>query len=76
VAVSFVNSPEFQQRYGAPSNTQFVELLYQNVLDRAPDGAGLANWTNALDHGLSRADALADFSSSPEFVAKTDYLWM
>ena len=76
VAVSFVNSPEFQQRYGAPSNPQFVELLYQNVLDRAPDDAGLASWTNALDHGLSRADALADFSSSPEFVAKTDYLWM
>jgi hypothetical protein len=76
VAVSFVNSPEFQQRYGAPSNPEFVELLYRNVLDRAPDEAGLANWTNALDHGLSRADALADFSSSPEFVAKTDYLWV
>lgn len=75
VAVSFVNSPEFQQRYGAPSNPEFVELLYRNVLDRAPDEAGLASWTNALDHGLSRADALADFSSSPEFVAKTDYLW-
>jgi hypothetical protein len=76
VAINFVNSPEFQQRYGAPSNPQFVELLYRNVLDRAPDEAGLANWTNALDHGLSRADVLADFSSSPEFVAKTDYLWM
>jgi hypothetical protein len=75
IAAGFVNSGEFKNLYGNPGNTNFVKLLYNNVLHRAPDDGGLATWTNALDHGMTRADALAEFSKSPEFVAQTDYLW-
>ena len=38
----FAASPEFEARYGALDNTQFVTLLYQNVLGRAPDSGGLS----------------------------------
>lgn len=69
VAKSFVNSAEFRAKYGALSNTQFVTQLYANVLDRAPDAAGLAAWVGALDGGMSRADLLLGFSDSAEMRA-------
>jgi len=71
VAQGFVGSVEFQNTYGALNNNQFATLLYKNVLGREPDQAGLAAWVNALDHGMSRADAVVGFSDSTEFRANT-----
>lgn len=67
----FVNSTEFQNTYGTLSNTQFVEQLYQNVLNRAADAGGLADWVGRLDGGTSRADVVLGFSESPEFIARS-----
>jgi hypothetical protein len=69
IAGGFTNSTEFQTRYGALDNTQFVDLLYHNVLDRAPDAGGLANWLDALSH-QSREEVLLGFSQSQEFKYK------
>lgn len=66
LAANFIASPEFQGRYGALNNTQFVTQLYANVLDRAPDAAGLAYHVGHLDAGRSRAEVLVGFSESPE----------
>ena len=79
VAAGFVGSTEFQNTYGALNNSQFTTLLYNNVLGRAPDAAGLAAWVNALDHGVSRADVVVGFSDSVEFrnntsAAQTTYI--
>ncbi|MBN9889840.1 DUF4214 domain-containing protein [Salipiger abyssi] len=71
-AASFVNSPEFRTRYGALDNDGFVTLLYENVLGRAPDANGLANWSARLDDGMSRAQVVLGFSQSPEFAAGTE----
>lgn len=71
VISSFVNSAEFQATYGALSNGGFVELLYQNVLDRSADASGLANWTNQLNTGTSRAEVVRGFSESAEFKQNT-----
>lgn len=71
VVTAFMRSPEFQATYGDASNTEFVTLLYQNVLKRAPDAGGMANWNNALDTGMARADLVAAFMRSPEFVTNT-----
>lgn len=76
IAGGFVESAEFRNLYGNPGNDDYVRLLYKNVLHRAPDEGGFAMWKNALDHGMTRADALAEFSKSAEFVAQTDYLWV
>ncbi|MDC0739359.1 DUF4214 domain-containing protein [Cognatishimia sp. SS12] len=73
VAYGFVNSGEFQATYGNTSNGEFVTLLYNNVLDRAPDATGLANWTARLDSGaMSRAQVVVGFSESPEFRGNTE----
>jgi hypothetical protein len=66
LAQDFIASPEFTQRYGALSNTAFATQLYENVLHRAPDSAGLAYIVGQLDAGASRAAVLLGFAESPE----------
>ncbi len=70
-AAGFVNSNEFQSRYGSTTNEGFVTLLYQNVLGRDPDAAGLANWVNQLNAGTSREAVVLGFSESNEFETNT-----
>ncbi|MCZ8185763.1 MAG: DUF4214 domain-containing protein [Beijerinckiaceae bacterium] len=65
----FMNSAEFTNTYGpinALSNTQFVNLLYTNVLNRTADSGGLASWVASLDGGASRANVFLSFSESQE----------
>ena len=72
VASSFIASPEFAAMYGANStDTNFVTLLYNHVLDRDPDSEGNAYWLNALNNGMTRGAVLASFSESPENLAQT-----
>ncbi|MEC3861234.1 DUF4214 domain-containing protein [Mesobacterium sp. TK19101] len=71
VAAGFVGSQEFQNTYGALDDPAFVELLYQNVLGRPSDPAGLQGWLNALAGGASRADVVLGFSDSREFQNTT-----
>lgn len=67
VAQSFIGSEEFHDLYGAaPNHQDLVQLLYQNVLDRAPDAGGLSYWTAQLNSGMSEADLLVAFSESTE----------
>lgn len=66
LAYGFTQSTEFQQKYGSLTNTQFVTQLYANVLDRAPDTAGLNGWVGALDGGQTREWVLVGFVESTE----------
>ncbi len=68
VAQAFINSSEFQALYqGVSTNAGFVDKLYHNILHRAPEAAGLAYWSAALDKGLaSKAEVLTLFSESTE----------
>ena len=65
-ASGFTGSPEFQATYGSLNDTQFVTLLYNNALHRAPDPGGLAFWLGQLSTGTSRSDVVLGFSESPE----------
>ena len=66
-AQEFSSSQEFKNRYGATTtDTQYITTLYNNVLDRSPDKAGLANYQNLLVNGKERGALLLDFSESPE----------
>lgn len=69
VANHFQLSGEFQAAYGAPaelSDESFLNLLYNNVLDRAPDPSGYNYWTDRLGHDLGRDQLLVAFSESYE----------
>ncbi len=71
IATEFARSPEFQARYGALSNEQFVHLVYTNVLQRQPDAGGLAYWVGLLASGTPRGTAMVGFSESVEFIKST-----
>jgi len=67
VAGSFIASSEFISLNGSnTSNAQFVNLLYQNVLNRTPDAAGNDFWLSHLDNGYARSSMLASFAISDE----------
>ncbi|WP_396190213.1 type VI secretion system tube protein Hcp [Flavobacterium sp.] len=72
VASAFIASPEFVATYGANlSDSNFIHLLYEHALNRAPDAAGAAYWMNALSQGMTRGAVLASFSESAEGVAQS-----
>lgn len=71
VAAGFVASAEFATAYGALDDTQFVTLLYSNVLHREPDAGGLAFHVGNLANGVPRTYVLLEFSESAENKAQT-----
>lgn len=74
VANSFVASAEFTTRYNDVSTaSDFVTLLYENVLNRTPDAAGLAGWVDRLEtQDWSAGRVVAAFSDSLENQARTE----
>ena len=71
----FLTSQEFQQLYGVDtSDRQFIDLLYENVLQRPADQSGYDFWISAMNEGVSRAQVLADFSESAENQANVEPL--
>lgn len=69
ISDQFATSGEFQSRYGALSDRDFVALVYQNVLSRAPDAGGYAYWLAQMAAGMTRGTLMTGFSESAEFRA-------
>ncbi len=73
ISQDFAQSPEFQAQYGALDNQQFVARVYQNVLGRVGDAAGVAFFKSQLDTGaLTRGQMMLTFSESNEFQAQVN----
>src|SRR5262249_13976158 len=53
------------------ANARFVDQVYQDLLNRQADPAGLAAWIAQLDQGLTRAQVVAAIENSPEFQTLT-----
>lgn len=70
VSAGFIASSEFAEIYGTDvSDLEFVSRLYQNVLGRDGEQAGIEFWTEYLqNHVDGRAAVLAGFSESIENV--------
>lgn len=81
VAAGFVGSAEFATVYGTDASDEaFVARLYENVLGREGEAAGLTFWVDQLEKGATRAQVLAGFSESPENItgvapAIADGIW-
>ena len=68
IADFFTRSQEFRTRYGDVNDTQFVDLVYRNVLGRSPDFAGYLYWLDELATGrIDRGRLLLLFSDAPEY---------
>ena len=71
---SWQTSAEFVSNYGSNlSDREYVQALYVNVLNRAPDEEGFNFWLNELKTGVINRDQLViAFSESPEFRNAVD----
>ncbi|MDD2266028.1 nidogen-like domain-containing protein [Sulfuricurvum sp.] len=71
-AQAFTDSTEFQNMYGASvSNTDFVNLLYQNILHRAADQAGYDYWLAEINVSGNRGGMIVSFANSAEYIGET-----
>lgn len=70
VSASFAGSSEFIRRYGRLADGAFVDLVYRNVLGRAPDPSGRAHWIQSLAAGAKRGTVMVHFSESSEHRRK------
>ena len=64
VAYGFIFSTEMRNR--GLTNEQFVNMLYQALLGRSPDGAA-GDWVARLNEGYPREDIFAGFVNSDDF---------
>lgn len=71
VIEGFMGSLEFSNTYGSTNTEQFLTLLYQNVLNRAPSQTEIDNWTAHINGGQSRAEVVFGFANSVEFIRNT-----
>ncbi len=68
IANIMASSSEFIDRYGSLTNGEYVDLVYQNVLGRAPDPSGRSFWIAELDSGRrTRGEMMVGFSESSEY---------
>ena len=76
LSYNFEQAEEFTARYGEVDHDDFIELIYQNVMCRQPDGGGFEYWLELLEAGvIGRGELMVLFSESDEFVEETDTGW-
>ncbi|MFC7738284.1 DUF4214 domain-containing protein [Roseomonas sp. GCM10028921] len=64
----FVDSPEFQIRYGYLDDAGFIDQLYRSVLNRAADHGGASAWLAYMQQGADRGDVILGFLDSTELM--------
>jgi hypothetical protein len=76
VEAQIAASDEYFKNHGS-NNTQWVTGLYNDLLGRGADSAGLNAWVNALATGSTRIQVSFDFASGPEregIIITNDYV--
>jgi len=66
---AFLGSSEYFQKAGG-TNSAWLNGVYQVVLSRAPDAAGQAAWTQALQSGVALSSVAEAIENSPESLAR------
>lgn len=67
ISAFFEDAVEFTRLYGDLTNTEFVDLVYRNVMGRGPDDAGERYWLARIRSGVTRGELMTYFSDSPEY---------
>ncbi|RXK12288.1 hypothetical protein CP965_11015 [Halarcobacter mediterraneus] len=72
-AQAFADSHEFQELYGNDvNNSEFINLLYQNILNRQADTGGYNYWLNEIGSTNDRGGMIVNFANSEEFINNTE----
>ncbi|MBP3296763.1 MAG: DUF4214 domain-containing protein, partial [Lachnospiraceae bacterium] len=66
VANGFIFSPEYWDKH--TDNTEFVSMLYQTILGREGEAAGMSGWIELLNYTSTREKVLNGFLFSEEFA--------
>ena len=70
IAWGFSNSTEFQNQYGSTlANSEFLTIVYSNVLGRAPDQEGFDYWLGQMNGGLTQHGVVRWVVANQEFVS-------
>ncbi len=68
ISAFFARSGEFVELYGTKTNREFVELIYENILGRPGEPAGVTYWTGEINAGRrGRGEVMVGFSESGEY---------
>jgi len=59
ITIDFGKSPEFIATYGGQTTSAAITLMYNNVLNRAPDANGLSYWTTQYNTYLSQGNTVS-----------------
>lgn len=73
ISEHFTASKEFQNVYSGKSDTEFLNLVYRNVLERNPDAEGMEYWLRSMRNGLSQGAVVFWISRNPEFIDRYSY---
>jgi hypothetical protein len=65
----FIGSPEYIQNHGG-TGAAWVVGMYQDILGRSPDAAGLSYWLQQLQQGVPASTIAYGFAASPEREAQ------
>ena len=70
IASFLATTSQYGSLYGGTTNTQFVNAVYQNVMQRAADATSLSFWVGQLNGGMPRARVIALLAESAEGKAQ------
>jgi hypothetical protein len=76
VETQILGSDEYFHGHGGDTSAGFVTALYQNILGRAPDAAGVSYWTTYLNGGAARSSLASLIVTSAEAdtdIVQADY---
>lgn len=72
IASFFLTANEFVDLYGEnPTNEEYINALYLNVLKREADSAGYEFWLDQIDGGQGKDDLVIFFTDSDENLDNT-----
>jgi len=69
---AFAGSEEYLSRFGAQSDADFIDQLYNNILGRSADQAGVNYWSDEIARTGDRTGMIVSFSEGEEFVNAQD----
>jgi hypothetical protein len=67
VVFGFVFSKELEPIISPAGPEEFINFLYNNVLNREPDPDGFNNWLTLMQSGMTKEEVLSHFVDSDEF---------
>lgn len=69
ISAGFAGSEEYLARFGAQSDADFINQLYNNILGRDADQAGYNYWMDEISRTGDRTGMIVSFSNSDEYAA-------